>query len=232
MKRCIVKSEVASILEAAHNLEGHWQFRMTLRKLGHVYWPNMIKDTADFKAGCLKCGKLGNAQRTQTTSPIVVEGPNELWSIDFFGPFPETLLTKYEAFRCSWPQLHDIIIHSSRYNEFPEIPLSEGTLRFTHCLVVVDYFSPFVWIFIVVRANCAEVVRCLTWLFGIQGRPIGLYTDPGKHFKGVDLQDFLKSCDVEWIPSPTAPHKATGIFEKCIHIMVKEEEMSIYNNFT
>lgn len=52
MKRCIVRSEVASVLEAAHDLEGHWKLRLTLKKLNNVFWPNMTKDTADFIAGC------------------------------------------------------------------------------------------------------------------------------------------------------------------------------------
>ncbi|POS81910.1 hypothetical protein EPUL_006021, partial [Erysiphe pulchra] len=220
MKRCVVRSEVASVLEAAHDLEGHWKLRLTLKKLNNVFWPNMTKDTADFIAGCLKCGKHGNAQRTQTASPIIVTDPNELWGVDFVGPFPETILTREEAFRCSWPQLYDHLVQSenSQYQDLNG-SLPEGTLRFTHCLVVVDYFSRFVWIFPVIRANCAEVVRCLSWLFGIRGCPVGLYTDPGKHFVGRELQDFLTSRNVLWIPSPTAAHKATGMVEKCIHIM-------------
>lgn len=74
----MVRSVVSSVLEVVHNLEGHWQFRMTLRKLGHVYWPNMIKDIDVFIAGCLKCDKHGNAWRAQITSPMIIEGPNEL----------------------------------------------------------------------------------------------------------------------------------------------------------
>ncbi|KAI0995067.1 hypothetical protein K3495_g13113 [Podosphaera aphanis] len=180
----------------------------------------MVKDTADYIAGCLRCGKHGNAQRNQKTSPIVVAEPNELWGMDFVGPFPETILTTEEAFRCSWPQLYENIAGSglSQYGNLKD-DLPEGTLRFTHCLVVVDYFSRFVWIFPVVRANCAEVVRCLAWLFGVRGFPVGLYTDPGKHFVGQELQDFLERREVLWIPSPTAAHKATGMIEKCIHIM-------------
>ncbi|KAI0992623.1 hypothetical protein K3495_g15562 [Podosphaera aphanis] len=145
IKRCIVRSEVASVLEAAHDLEGHWKLRLTLKKLNNVFWPNMTKDAADFIAGCLKCGKHGNAQRSQTTSPIIVTEPNELWGVDFVGPFPETILTKDEAFRCSWPQLHDPPVHFERNNhQNIDRILPEGTLRFSHCLVVVDYFSRFV----------------------------------------------------------------------------------------
>lgn len=176
----------------------------------------MVKDTADFIAGCLKCGKHGNAQRTQTTSPIVVTEPNELWGAEFVGPFPETILTREEAFRCSWPQLYEQLSGSQcYYHHDPRSNLPEGRLRFTHCLVVVDYFSRFVWIFPVIRANCAEVVRCFACLFGIRGCPVGIYTDPGKHFVGRELQDFLERRNVLWVPSPTAAHKATGMVEKC-----------------
>lgn len=166
-------------------------------------------------------------------SPIIVTEPNELWGVDFVGPLPETILTREEAFRCSWPQLYDHGVQSEHdYHQDLDSSLPEGTLRFSHCLVVVDYFSRFVWIFPVIRANCAEVVRCLTWLFGIRGCPVGLYTDPGKHFVGRELQKFLTSRNVLWIPSPTAAHKATGMVEKCIHIMemvLKKSAKSVHS---
>lgn len=192
MKRCIIKSEVASLLEAAHSREGHWQFRMTLRKLGHVYWSNMTKDTADFIAGCFRFGKHENAQRTHKISPIIVTEPNELWGIDFVGPFPETILTREEVFWCSWPQNHDISQNSSHKDKFFETPLSEGTSRFTYCLIVVAYLSRFLWIIPVIWANLSEVFRCLMWLFGVRRCPIRLYTDPAKYFKGRQLQEFLR----------------------------------------
>ncbi len=60
----------------------------------------------------MRCGKHGNAQRNKKKSPIVVAELNELCGADFVGSFPEMILTKEEAFRCSWPQLYENVAGS------------------------------------------------------------------------------------------------------------------------
>jgi hypothetical protein len=36
-KRCIAQKEVSEVLRAAHDLEGHWQLRLTMKKLRPYY---------------------------------------------------------------------------------------------------------------------------------------------------------------------------------------------------
>ncbi|POS86333.1 hypothetical protein EPUL_002151 [Erysiphe pulchra] len=110
MKRCVVRSEVAPVLEAAHDLEGHWKLRLTLKKLNNVFWPNITKDTADFIAGCLKCGKYGNAHRTHTALSIIVTDPvvNRRY-IQYLGFLPFEIDGGYQL-----PSVVETIVRSAR----------------------------------------------------------------------------------------------------------------------
>jgi hypothetical protein len=60
-KGCITKDEVAEVLRAAHDKEGHFAKEITLRKLRQYFWPGMAQDTEDYIAGCMKCAVHGIA---------------------------------------------------------------------------------------------------------------------------------------------------------------------------
>ena len=77
-RRCIPQKHVADTIRQAHDCEGHWKAKQTLKKLSQHYWPTMVKDTVEYILGCLRCAKHGPAQRTQPLSPIIVDKPNIL----------------------------------------------------------------------------------------------------------------------------------------------------------
>jgi RNase H-like domain found in reverse transcriptase/Integrase zinc binding domain/Integrase core domain len=225
LRRCVPKYKVAEMLRAAHDLEGHWQLGLTLKKLKAYYWPNMIKDVADYIAGCIVCAKHGIAQRSQTQSPIIVNEPNILWGMDFVGPLPRTQVSVEELVKLCFPQitkLKDDNFTMKVKSQFTGSQANDqGFLVFTHILVVVDYFSRFIWAFPCTTDDCEEVIRCLSWLFPCVGTPVGIYTDEGVHFAGQATRDFLGTNGVMWIPSPVGAKKATGMVEMCNNLLSK-----------
>lgn len=105
-KKCVTLQEVSEVIRHAHNKEGHWKQAITMKKLRKYYWPIMANNVRNYILGCMKCAQQGNAQRTQTQSPTVIDKPNVLWGMDYIGPFPKTVVTMDEALKCMWPQLH------------------------------------------------------------------------------------------------------------------------------
>jgi transposase InsO family protein len=96
-------------------------------------------------------------------------------------------------------------------------PLYEG-VPWRYILVIVDYFSRFVWAFLCITDDQKEVIRCLGELFEQEGIPVGFYADPGTHF-GADTQTFAKERGALWITSPVAAKKSTGMVEKVNDIL-------------
>ncbi|KAI1005510.1 hypothetical protein K3495_g2709 [Podosphaera aphanis] len=88
-RRCVTQNEVASILHKAHDEFGHFASGITLRFLREVYWPRMLKDVTDYIGGYLTFAKQGTALKSKTLSKFLVASPNEVWGIDFMGPFPK-----------------------------------------------------------------------------------------------------------------------------------------------
>ena len=165
-KRCVPKADVAETLRLAHDCAGHWSPQQTLKKLRKYYWPNMVKDTVDYVLGCLKCAQHGRAQRSQKLSPIMVDKPNILLGMDFIGPLPATDLTREEALKCVWPQLHQL----TKDIKFADLPKGkEGRATFTHILLIIDYFDRFVWAFPTIEDTQEEAIRCLSWLLVVIG---------------------------------------------------------------
>lgn len=90
--------------------------------------------------------------------------------------------------------------------------------RWRYLLVVIDYFSRYVWVYGCCTASSQEVVRCLRDLFQKEGSPIGFYVDSGSHFER-QVREFAASKGVLWINSPVASKKSTGMAEKAVHIV-------------
>lgn len=213
-KRCIPKEEVAEVLHQAHDKEGHFAVAIMTSKLKKYYWPKMVEDIKKYLEGCLVCARHGIAQRSQTQSPIYVDKPNVLFGMDFIGPFPEASCSWTEALAHSLPQFTKVKEDGFTFNTEP-FHTNSADAKFTHILLIVDYASRFVWAFPTVGDTQDEVIRCLSWLFGITGPSIAAYTDRGKHFGSSRIQDFLFEYGIIWIPSPVAAKKATGLSEKC-----------------
>jgi transposase InsO family protein len=215
-KRCIVKQDVADILHKAHDQEGHFSVDITTRKLRGYYWPNMANDIRAYIQGCVKCAKFSVQQRSQAASPISIDQPNVLLGMDFVGPFPreQSHLTQYWADRLAWPQVPPL-----KHNDGPSVVRVPQSGHYLYFLMVIDYFSRFVWGFPCITADSAETIRCLTWLFGHNGSPVGIYSDEGTHFDSHDTQGFLAEKGVLWIPSPVAAKKSTGMIEKANDIV-------------
>lgn len=72
----------------------------------------------------------------------------------------------------------------SRFNNAVSMIISRA--EFSYILLIIDYFSRFVWTW-AYRTNSSEVViQCLTELFSKQRIPVGMYStymDPGLHFE-------------------------------------------------
>lgn len=92
---------------------------------------------------------------------------------------------------------------------FPQIP----GVPWRHILIIVDYFSRFVWAYPSHTDDQDEVIRVLTDLFEREGEPIGIYADAGPHF-GARTQAFAQHHGVIWTASPSAAKRSTGIVEK------------------
>ncbi|CAD6500186.1 BgTH12-04289 [Blumeria graminis f. sp. triticale] len=96
-------------------------------------------------------------------------------------------------------------------------PKFEG-VEVYYILVVVDYFSRFVWSQATKSDNSESVISTLERIFLENGVPTGIYSDPGAHF-GKDTQRFAESRGVMWCTSPVAAKKATGMVEKAVDIL-------------
>jgi transposase InsO family protein len=139
-------------------------------------------------------------------SPVSVDSPNTLIGIDFIGPFPAARLSKSDVKRILWPQLY-------RQDSLPSIKDTQPG-EYQYILMVIDYFSRFIWAFPCTTDNSEEVCRSLGWLWSIIGTPVAVYSDEGTHFSSTQIQSFFAQKGVLWIPAPVAAKKATGIVEK------------------
>ncbi|KAI0995730.1 hypothetical protein K3495_g12449 [Podosphaera aphanis] len=138
----------------------------------------MLKDTHDYIEGCLTCAKHGTALRSKTLSKFLVSSPNEVWGIDFIGPFPKAEKSKYR-----------------------------------YILLIVDYFTRFVWTYPCVTNNSEETIQFLGEIFEKEGIPVGIYADEGPHFQKA-TREFCRKAGVVWIPALVAAKRSVGMVEK------------------
>ena len=96
---------------------------------------------------------------------------------------------------------------------FPSFPNADPNVPGKYVLVIVDYFSRFIWTYPCTTDDQKETINALEDLFNREGRPVGIYADPGPHF-GKATQDYAKQHGVLWITSPSGAKKSTGMVEK------------------
>jgi hypothetical protein len=178
----------------------------------------------EYILGCTRCARFGVALRTQELSLVFIDAPNVLWGMDVIGPFLKANLSVEEVIAISWPQMRKYYDKGFKLKmKVPEhwenVSKKAGFMTFTHILLVVDYFTHFIWAFVCTTDSEEEVMRCLRWLFDLEGTPVGMYLDEGPHFSGKKTQRFLKEHDILWIPSPTGAKKATGMVEKSVDML-------------
>lgn len=206
-RRCVTKSEVAEILQLAHDFGGHYVHTLTMKKLSKYWWPDKSKNCYKYILGCLECAEHGTKRRSETKSPVYVDQPNVLMGMDFIGPFPNSDLTIDEILNLSYPHVHikrnkwTVLTPESFETNNVDVPRNPRVFAtFSYVLLVVDYFTKFVNAFATVGDDSDEVIRCHTWLFNLKGSPIAMYTDPSPHFESAKTQRFLTSFNVLWTP--------------------------------
>ncbi|KAI1005396.1 hypothetical protein K3495_g2821 [Podosphaera aphanis] len=126
-------------------------------------------------------------------------------------------MTMKELFEYSWP-----FIQNPSYKGYITKSPEKSTRRttFTHILLIVDYFSRFIWAFPTCGDTEQEGVRCLIWLYGAQGPPLAVYLDCGNHFHSKKvIVPFLEERGVLRIPAPVAHKHATRMAEVCNDIL-------------
>ncbi|KAI1002727.1 hypothetical protein K3495_g5475 [Podosphaera aphanis] len=102
------------------------------------------------------------------------------------------------------------------YQQGPPI-FEADKFRFTHILVVVDYFSRFIWAFPTTGTSSDKVIRCLAWLFHIFTVPIAGYSD-NQPFGSKAIKSFFTKKGSMWIPAPVEAHRAVGLAEKMVDL--------------
>lgn len=91
--RCLARSEVAPILNLAHDESGHFGPDPTRRRLMTlVWWPGMAKDIVAYVAGCLPCAKYGPGKPPSPPQVTSITEPFQVFGIDHVGPFPLSAL--------------------------------------------------------------------------------------------------------------------------------------------
>ncbi|KAI0992147.1 hypothetical protein K3495_g16039, partial [Podosphaera aphanis] len=155
------------------------------------------------------------------TTPFVQVG------MDFIGPFPKCPVGADEARKLLWPHITDVFsrfkeAYGDRFENFdfniPEATQPNNQIHFTHALIVIDYFSRFVWAFPTTSTTSSEVIRCLTWLFGIFDAPIVVYSDR-QPFASKEMKTFFKRHGTVHVSAPVASHRSVGMVEKAADLL-------------
>ncbi|SPO32318.1 uncharacterized protein UTRI_02875 [Ustilago trichophora] len=103
--------------------------------------------------------------------------------------------------------------------DFVSLPATQGKSKL---LVVVDYFSRFVWGFPLAQARGKDVVRCLTLLRDqLSALPITIISDGGSHFDCAEVYDFLADNDVGHHITPAYAPWVNGLVERNNGIIIQ-----------
>lgn len=81
------------------------------------------------------------------------------------------------------------------------------SIKTFYILVVVDYFSRFMWSKAIVTDNSDSVISFLENIFVEHGIPVDIYADSGAHF-GKATQKFAELHGIVWYTSPVSAKKS------------------------
>lgn len=82
-----------------------------------------------------------------------------------------------------------------------------------YILLLIDYFTRFVWTYPCVTNNSTETIECLGDIFEKEGILVGIYAVEGPRFQKT-IQKFCKKMGVVWIPAPVAAKRSVRMVEK------------------
>lgn len=85
-------------------------------------------------------------------------------------------------------------------------------------LIVVDYFTRYIWAKATWGSDSTTVTIFLEDIFSSHGYPVGMYMDPGPHF-GRQTKEWAESRGIVWCNSPVAAKRSVGMIEKSVHIL-------------
>lgn len=96
-------------------------------------------------------------------------------------------------------------------------------LQISLILVVVDYFSQFIWARGYETANPESIydfwLHCLVSAFGF---PCCIFHDNGSHFIGAKITTFFKSYHTTQIRAPISYPSLVGLVERNIHFVISQ----------
>ena len=89
---CLPKSLAREVIELYHREFGHYGAYKTWRAINRDVWfPNQLRKIKQVVRECELCQKTKNTPDPKyVLEPILPQGPNDLLSVDFFGPLPKS----------------------------------------------------------------------------------------------------------------------------------------------
>ena len=92
-----------------------------------------------------------------------------------------------------------------------------------YVLLVVDYFSRFVWAKAYQNHTAYETFDMLReYIAPVFGWPWGLYTDNGSHFVNHDMQALMLEHGVSHFTGPVSHPSSTGLLERTVQEMLAQ----------
>ena len=103
------------------------------------------------------------------------------------------------------------------------------TTGFAYVLIVVDYFSRFVWAKGSADADQAAVHDMwLTMLAPTYGFPTNLYTDNGRHFVGSEVVSLFESHGTHVTQAPISHPSSVGLVERNVQLVLAQLRKWVY----
>jgi len=111
----------------------------------------------------------------------------------------------------------------------PINPPCQSTV-FIYILIVVDYFSRFLWAVGVERADQTSTIKALlSAVIPIVGWPMSVYTDNGSHFTGALITKMWSDQGVLHFPSAISHPQSVGLSERYVQMLVGRICLSCIN---
>lgn len=101
----------------------------------------------------------------------------------------------------------------------PLTPVVKGTGS-RYILIIVDYFSRYLFAKAVRTASSGEVIAMLGKVGQLVGWPRAIYNDNGSHFVSANVQDYLRARGVRQFPAPKSHPSSVGLAERYVQLVV------------
>jgi len=98
---------------------------------------------------------------------------------------------------------------------------------FVYILVVIDYFSRFLWAVGVKKADQVSTMRVLLdHVFPVMGWPLKVYTDSGSRFTGSMISQMWNDRGVIHFPSAISHPQSVGLSERYVQMLIGRIRLS------